>query len=78
MEVIYLANSASCKRPFWDGEWVSENVTHKLERPEKRLEDGLPGRTWLITMVIVGTSTNWGNVGPLPRGRTPWLINGGY
>ena len=29
------------------------------------------------TMVIVGTSPKDRVVGPLPNGRTPWLIHGG-
>ena len=31
--------------------------------------------TWLITMVIVSPPSRV--VGPLPNGRTSWLINGG-
>ena len=42
------------------------------------LEDRAPRHkdTCLITMVIVGTSPKDRVVGPLPNGRTSWLING--
>ena len=48
-------------------------IAHVPEKPY--LEDHPMTCKWLITMVIVFPRP--GVVGPLPNGRTSWLINGG-
>ena len=52
------------------------NPYHLLWEPETTIEYLEDYNKWLITMVIISPLA--GVVGPLPNGRTSWLINGAY
>ena len=63
----HLWHHGSKGKGFWSEVEVTGKSILPWEHTLRRTD------TWLITMV----SPNWGNVGPLPNGRTPWLINRG-